>query len=107
MPPNGVGILFPPANGFEGSAVWQLPQSPASVSALPLAITSGGGSAAVTGLDAVHKNRVTRIAGPSHRCLRIDQSPVFGSIAAKVGVTSFRCSIFPRHIRKRPAYQIG
>jgi hypothetical protein len=50
---------------------------------LPFAITSGGGSAAATALDALHKNRVTRIAGPSHRCLRIDRSPVFGSIAAK------------------------
>src|ERR1700722_904055 len=105
MLPKGVAIRFPPANGFAGSAVWQLPPSPASVSALPLAMVSGGGSAAATGLDAVHKNRVTRIAGPSHPCLRIGPSPVFGSIAAKVGVTSFRCSIFPRHISKGRAYR--
>src|SRR5271170_1743840 len=101
MPPKGVAIRFPPASGFDGSAVWQLPQSPASVSALPLAIISGDGSAAATALDAVHKTRVTRIAGPSHRCLRIGRSPVFGSIAKKADVTSFRCSIFPRHISKK------
>src|SRR5579859_6538290 len=94
MPPNGVSIRFPPAKGFAGSAVWQLPQSPASVSALPLAIVSGDGSAAMAGLDAVHKTRVTRIAGPPHRCCRIDRSPVFGSIAAKPALRRFAAAFF-------------
>jgi mono/diheme cytochrome c family protein len=36
MPPKGVAIRVPPANGFAGSAVWQLPQSPASELRWPL-----------------------------------------------------------------------
>ena len=44
--PNGVSIRFPPANGFAGSAVWQLAQSPATTSALPRAMVSADGSAA-------------------------------------------------------------
>src|SRR5579871_2779260 len=87
MPPNGVSIRFPPANGRVGSAVWQLAQSPATVSALPLAITSGDGGTGSSALawpqlNAVHK-RPMRIAHLSHRHARIDRSPVQASIAAK------------------------
>src|SRR5882724_7713366 len=76
MPPNGVSIRFPPARGFAGSAVWQLPQSPVSLSALPSAIVSAEGSASARPRpNAVHKIIVARIAcvAPCHPC--INRSP--------------------------------
>ena len=67
-------------NGFAGSAVWQLAQSPASVRALPWAMVSADGPAASAApASAVHKKRFTRIVrtaqyrlgtdGPSGRAL--------------------------------------
>src|ERR1700730_10315662 len=56
-------MRFPPANGFAGSAVWQLVQSPASTSALPCAMVSSEGSAfAGPAASALHKMRGARIA---------------------------------------------
>src|ERR1700730_12690298 len=56
-------MRFPPANGFAGSAVWQLVQSPASTSALPCAMVSSEGSAfAWPAASALHKMRGARIA---------------------------------------------
>src|SRR5579862_1711385 len=81
--PNGVSIRFPPANGFAGSAVWQLPQSPASVSALPLAMVSGDGGAgswARAALDAVHKRAAIRIAAALCCQWRVEGYPMAVSI---------------------------
>src|SRR6202161_2487271 len=59
-------MRFPPANGFAGSAVWQLAQSPASTSALPWAMVSAEGTddcaSASPQLNAVHKNAISQIA---------------------------------------------
>jgi len=65
MAPNGVSMRLPPANGFEGSAVWQLPQSPASVSALPLAMVSGDGGVETKNLQ-IAIARGTVIAAIDH-----------------------------------------
>src|SRR6266481_7715219 len=63
MLPKGVSMRFPPANGLAGSVVWQLAQSPASVSALPCAIISAEGSdLAGPAASALHKSRIARIA---------------------------------------------
>src|SRR5665213_759767 len=59
-------MRFPPANGFAGSVVWQLAQSPASTMALPWAMVSGEGvddcARASRQMNAVHKNGISRIA---------------------------------------------
>src|SRR5271154_4831870 len=108
MAQNGVWIRFPPANGLVASAVWQLAQSPASVSALPLAIVSGDGSAgssarACSRLNAVHKARPMRIvrALRCHGC--VDGYPMGPSIAEIVDArASRRCVMaFLRDIRRK------
>src|SRR5262249_13081635 len=70
--PKGVSIFTPPAKGFAGSAVWQLEQSAATVSALPCAIVSAEGSArASANASALHNTRhprIDRIASPVVCC---------------------------------------
>src|SRR5579872_169642 len=99
MAPNGVSIRLPPANGLEGSAVWQLAQSPATLSTSPLAIVSLEGSAPAFRLNALHKERLRRIARPSrrHPCIERPSPLQYGPKAA---VTSFRAANFSRHNRK-------
>jgi hypothetical protein len=75
--PKGVSIRLPPANGFEGSAVWQLAQSAASAIALPRAMVSAEGSArAQSTTDAVHKSTLARIVSPMRlgRCTDLPPS---------------------------------
>src|SRR6478735_5755071 len=72
MAPKGVSMRLPPVNGLARSAVWQLAQSPVSVSALPLAITSADGSALPSRQkNALHKTKPTRIARTPWRGLGI------------------------------------
>src|SRR5665213_2644823 len=82
MPPNGVSMRVPPANGFAGSAVWQLAQSPAIASALPRAMVSATGSVcARPAVDAVHKSTHARITRWAQCRPGTDLSPLGGIIA--------------------------
>src|ERR1700682_3410515 len=84
-------MRLPPANGFAGSAVWQLAQSPASVSALPCAMISAEGSARHSPeTNAVHKRKQARIA----RMVDVVPAPIDPSrrYSAKASVTRA-----PRH----------
>src|SRR5437899_6061016 len=97
-------MRLPPANGFEGWAVWQLAQSAASVSTLPRAIVSAEGSACVLPwADAVHKNTIARIARLA-RCRRCTNLfPPGGTITRNhggEGATSFRGRRAGRHKAK-------
>jgi hypothetical protein len=77
---------LPPANGFAGSAVWQLAQPPAIVSPLPRAMVSADGSdRAMPRLNAVHKSTMARIAGFAQRRPCTGWSPVGRSIARNRG----------------------
>src|SRR6478752_4698313 len=63
-------MRLPPAKGFEGSAVWQLMQSPATANTLPRAMDSSDGSAAhaLESANALHNIRLQRIARIFRRC---------------------------------------
>src|ERR1700694_3986507 len=97
-------MRLPPANGWEGSAVWQLAQSAASVSALPRAMVSAEGSAcALPKLNAVHKSTTARIARTARYRPSTNLSLLGGTIARNhVGqnATSFRASPAGRHKAK-------
>src|SRR4029077_19471285 len=111
MAPNGVSSRLPPAKGFAGSVVWQLLQSAASVSDLPRAIVSLEGSArAGISPNALHKNKVARIARILLRRPCFDGCPFGKSIARKAtiaGVTSFQWMNSLRHKPKRGRRRTG
>src|SRR5713226_6481581 len=97
-------MRLPPASGFEGSAVWQLAQSAASVSALPRATVSAEGAAcALPKLNAVHKSTTARIARLA-RCRPWTNLLLLGGVIARNPVgesaTSFRAKAARRHKAK-------
>src|SRR5579864_6369318 len=101
MAPNGVSIGLPPAKGLEGSAVWQLAQSPATVSTSPLVIVSLEGSAPAFRLNALHKARLGRIVRPPHRHPCIDRPPAPCNMAQKPQSRRFAPPIFRDTTAKR------
>ena len=93
-----------PANGFEGSAVWQLAQSAASAIALPRAMVSADGSArAPSNTDAVHKSTPAKNRSPD----AMGSLHQFASLAVIIprnsgggSATSFRERLSRRYNRK-------
>src|SRR5260370_31291004 len=97
----GVSLRLPPANGFEGSAVWQLAQSAACVSALPRATVAAEGSACALPkmVNAVHKSTTARIARMA-QCRSCINWSLLGGIIARNHVGESATSFRPRPARR-------
>ncbi len=96
--PNGVSMRLPPANGFAGSAVWQLAQSPAIGQRLAARDILGGGSALAGGLRRADERSCTKATERESSALSdVVPAPIdlFGRYSAKADGGGTSCHFAP------------